>query len=81
MGKIQIVRKNERKMVYFFALNPGDLFLDEDNEVCLKIEPVMNKYGDSLTAICVENGYHCYYTDDTLITPIRAVMTIEPETV
>lgn len=81
MGKVQIVRKNERKMVFFSALNEGDLFLDEGNEVCLKISPVYTASDDCLTAICVESGYQCYYTDDTLVIPIRAIMTIEPETV
>lgn len=79
MGKIQIVRKNEMKTHLFCELSVGEIFLNEDKEVCLKITPIYTMDDDYLTAICISNGYLFYNDDDDPVIPIRAVMTIEDE--
>lgn len=79
MGKIQIMKKNERKTHLFCELNVGDIFLDEDEEVCIKITPTITDDNELISAICITNGFLCYYDDGEPVIPIRAVMTIEEE--
>lgn len=73
---MKITKKHNDGLTSFFAVNTGDTFLF-DNEVYLKLDRIDPEEGDSINAICLNDGDVSWFNNDIRVKIVQAELIVE----
>lgn len=73
---MKITKKHNDGLTSFFAVDTGDTFLF-DNQVYLKLDRIDLEEGDSINAICLNNGDVRWFNNDIRVKIVEAELIVE----
>ena len=73
---MKITKKHNDGTTSFFAVNTGDTFLF-DNQVYLKLDRIGLEEGDSINAICLNDGDVSWFNNDVRVKIVEAELIVE----
>jgi hypothetical protein len=65
----------KRHQKYFFDMSPGDTFVDEDGDLCMKIDSCVTTTGIEVNGICLISGTPLSFDDETEYEVVEAECT------
>lgn len=69
----------EEKVTRIIDLIPGEIFIDSDNDYCMKIDPEYDESGRLITAVAVSGisiGALLEYDEESRVIPVNAELHI-----
>lgn len=66
---------DETNFIPFERLSNGDVFLD-DSVICMKIEPIRDRYGDIYNSVDLRSGEVYMYDDDNTVVALVGELNI-----
>lgn len=73
---MKITKKHNDGLTTFFAVNTGNTFLF-DNQVYLKLDRIDPEEGDSINAICLNDGDVSWFNNDIRVKIVQAELIVE----
>ena len=66
---------DETNLIPFERLSNGDVFLD-DSLICMKMEPIRDRYGDIYNGVDLRSGEVYMYDDDNTVVALVGELNI-----
>lgn len=73
---MKITKKHNDGTTAFFAVDTGNTFLF-NNQVYLKLDRIDPEEGDSINAICLNDGNASWFNADTRVKIVQAELVVE----
>lgn len=70
---MKIINKDCSATTEFIDVNAGEIFLDNEGAVCMKIKPSPT---DEVNAVCLEDGQGYIFSNWAEVTLVEGVLTI-----
>lgn len=71
------INRQDNNTIEFGYLGNGDVFVDTDNTICMKIDQICDECENNLNAVSLESGVLSFFYPDEKVKKVRAELIVE----